>query len=119
MFEGVHYAMHSGVLAAEIAHDALTAGDCSNNVLRQYQTRLNKSYPKRNLKRFRRIPHLLTNPRLYQLYPGLAGHTAEAFFRANSEGHQKPGRFILRHLGVWGAVRLLVDGWRLLRAFFL
>ncbi len=51
--KGIHYAMKSGMLAAETVFEALVRGDTSAAVLSSYQTRLAASYVIRDLYRVR------------------------------------------------------------------
>ncbi len=118
IYEGVHYAMHSGVLAAEVAHKALERGDVTARGLADYPRRLEKSYVGRNLKLFRHVPVMLANPRLYGFYPESMTRAAEEFFRAEAGGHQKLGRLLWRHVGKRAGLRGLRDLWQALRAFF-
>lgn len=118
LYEGVHYAMHSGILAAETAHEALGRGDFSVRVLRAYPRRLAKSYVARNLKIFRHAPPFLAGRRLYGFLPEAACRTAEEFFRADGRGHRKLGAILWGQVGLRRMPGLLRDGWRMLRAFF-
>lgn len=119
IYEGVHYAMHSGLLAAETALEALQRGDASAAVLRGYERRLEASYVMRNLRTFRHVPALLTNARMFTHYPDALARVAEDFFRADAAGHAKLGALLRRHLlrpvglraalrDAWGALRALV-----------
>jgi electron transfer flavoprotein-quinone oxidoreductase len=119
IYEGVHYAMHSGMLAAETALEALQRGDFSAAVLAGYERRLAESYVMRNLRTFRNVPGLLSNPRMYGHYPDALCRVAEDFFRADAAGHAKLGTLLRRHLlrpiglraalrDAWGALRALV-----------
>ena len=118
LYEGVHYAMHSGVLAAEVAHEALAKGDLSARGLAEYPRRLDASYVARNLKRFRHVPALLTNPRMYGLYPEALCRVAEDFFAAEESGHRKLGPLLRRHFGRVPAVTALRDLWAMARGLF-
>jgi len=51
--KGIHYAMKSGMLAAETIYDALAAGDTSAPALAAYESRLQTSYVMRDLYRVR------------------------------------------------------------------
>jgi len=44
--EGIHYAMHSGKIAAEVVGDALVSHNYSDDALSQYQTRWKKQFGK-------------------------------------------------------------------------
>ena len=119
IYEGVHYAMHSGVLAADVAHEALARGEVSAKALAAYPKLLGASYVGRNLKLFRHVPKLLAGARVYQFYPEALGRVAEDFFRADEHGHEKLLRLLLRHLGRGGYLRAVKDLWRALRGFFI
>jgi electron transfer flavoprotein-quinone oxidoreductase len=117
LYEGVHYAMHSGLLAAETALEALEAGDFRAARLRRYEQRLDASYVMRNLKAFRHVPGLLTNPRMFAHYPDALCRVAEDFFRAEAGGHAKLGALLCRHvLRPVGLRAALSDAWGALRA---
>ena len=53
--KGIHYAMHSGILAARAIFRALKAGDVSEVGLRSYTEAVNASYIMKDLKRTRNI----------------------------------------------------------------
>jgi len=118
MFEGVHYAMNSAVIAAEVADKALKQKDTSIKFLRAYQRKMARSYPVRNLKLFRKVPSVLANPRMYSVYPELACNIADDFFRAREAGHQKIWPILRKRLGVKGLIVFVIDNWRMARAFF-
>ena len=117
IYEGVHYAMHSGILAGETALEALDAGDFSTRVLKRYQQRMDASYVSRNLKTFRRVPALMTSPRMFTVLPDALCRAAEDFFRADESGHEKLLPLLKRHfVKRGGLLPLLKDLWRMLRA---
>jgi electron transfer flavoprotein-quinone oxidoreductase len=116
IYEGVHYAMRSGILAADVAHEAIGKGDVSAGALGEYPRRLDASYVTRNLRAFRHIPAVLTNPHIYAFYPEAVCRMAEDLFRADAAGHAKLLTIALRHLrrrGLWGAAK---DLWQIARA---
>ena len=53
--KGIHYAIHSGILAARTIFRALKAGDVSEAGLRSYTESVNASYIMRDLKRTRNV----------------------------------------------------------------
>ena len=119
LYEGVHYAMHSGILAAQTAHHALGVGDASRRVLARYQKELYQGYVGRNLRLFKTAPRLLVRPALYNALPQGMCLVAEAFFRAEETGHKKLGALLQRHIlkrtGLLGALK---DAWLTIRTFF-
>jgi len=118
IYEGVHYAMHSGVLAAEVAHEALAKGDVSERALSEYPRRLDRSYVTHNLRAFRHVPALIANPRLYAHYPDAMCRVAEDFFRADENGHEKLAVLLRKHVGRAGLLNGLKDAWAAARAMF-
>lgn len=118
IYEGVHYAMHSGVLAAETAHQALEKGNVSKGGLSNYPKALGKSYVSQNLKTFRRVPALLTNSRMYHVLPEAVCQVAEDFFRAEATGHQKLLSLFFRRFRPHGLFKSIQDLWFSARAFF-
>ena len=59
--KGIHYAMKSGMLAAETIWDALAAGNTSASALASYATRLGASYVMRDLYRARNFRHAFSS----------------------------------------------------------
>ncbi len=55
--KGIHYAMHSGILAARTAFKALKAGDYSSNTLKSFDEDLKSSYVFKDLKKVRNMRH--------------------------------------------------------------
>ncbi len=119
IYEGVHYAMHSGILAAQTADQALAAHDFSARMLKSYEKRLYQSYVGRNLRQFKTAPQLLVRPALYGVLPQGMCHVAESFFCAEEMGHRKLGWLLYRHiLKPTGFFSTLKDAWLTLRTFF-
>lgn len=119
IYEGVHYAMHSGYLAAEAAHSALARGDTSARELAGYVRALDASYVTRNLRAFRHVPELIANPRMYSHLPHALCGIAEDFFRADAGGHAKLLPLLYRHLVRGQPLAALHDVWSTVRAMFL
>lgn len=118
LYEGVHYAMHSGILAADTAHAALSRGDVSARGLAGYPRALDASYVTRNLRTFRHVPGLIANPRMYSHLPSALCGVAEDFFRADALGHDKLLSLLYRRLVRGQAVAALRDLWQAARALF-
>ena len=68
--KGIHYAMKSGMLAAETIVEALVRGDTSGAVLSSYETRLASSYVMRDLYRARNFRRAFACGRLAGLLLG-------------------------------------------------
>lgn len=65
--KGIHYAMKSGMLAAETIVEAVVAQDASASILSSYETKLASSYVMRDLYQVRNVRRAFT----WGLYPGL------------------------------------------------
>lgn len=117
LYEGVHYAMHSGILAADAVHAALQRGDVSARGLAAYPRALEASYVTRNLRAFRHVPALVTNPSIYSHLPQALCRVGEDFFRADASGHRKLLPLLYRHLARGRLAAAAHDLWLTARAF--
>lgn len=91
--EGANYAIMSGAAAAEAVKRAKKNKDFSRRGLSVYPELLKDHGVLADLKKFKHAPHFFTNPRLYQVYPEMACHLAEAVFSVDPE--PKKGLFAL------------------------
>lgn len=89
ILEGANYALASGVAAAETVVRAKKTGDFTRKTLSYYPERLKKSFVLKDLTTFRRAPHLLENPRIYNVYPGLACDLAGKIFTNDGEPRKR------------------------------
>jgi len=85
--EGMNLAMTSGWLAAEVAAEALAAGNVSAAYLARYEQELKNSFVLRDLKTFRRAIDFLHRDQLFTVYPQVVARLMEDVFR--SDGHPK------------------------------
>lgn len=114
--EGMDYAIASGMAAGETAVEAIGRGDVSARGLGTYRDRLEANGMLPALRRFRRVPNLLCNPRLHGQYPEAAFCAVERWFAVDGRerrGLVRSAREALR--GRIGVRQLLVDGlnaWR-------
>ncbi len=69
--KGIHLAMKSGMLAAEVALEGLEKGDFSENLTSQYEAKIQASYVKKDLYRVRNFHHTLSQGIVASL-PGIA-----------------------------------------------
>lgn len=79
--EGINLASQSGVLAAQAVVAAHRSGDFSKKGLDEYRRLLNDSYVMRDLKMYRKAPHMLHNDRIYKEYPELMTSFMEQIYR--------------------------------------
>ncbi len=66
---GMEFAVASGVVAADVAVEALAKGDVSKVSLAQYEKRLGESFVLRDMETFQHSKEVLENPRLFTVYP--------------------------------------------------
>lgn len=82
---GMEFAVASGVMAAEVAGEALDRGDASAQFLSLYERKLKESFVLRDMETFRGSREVLENPRLLTAYPKFVCELAESLFTVGSE----------------------------------
>ena len=65
---GMNFAIASGILAADTVVECKQKNDFSEKGLSLYKKKVEKSYIHKNLKKFRKVDKLLSNPRLFNRY---------------------------------------------------
>jgi electron transfer flavoprotein-quinone oxidoreductase len=86
-FEGMNYAISSGIAAAQTVRNAVSAEDFSKSQLSSYRHHLEKWGIIGNLKRFKHAPGFLSNPRLHTEYAETINAIARNTFKG--EGQRK------------------------------
>ena len=66
---GMEFAVASGVLAGEVASEAIDKGNTSEAFLSLYEKRLKESFVLPDMETFRRSKEVLENKRLFTVYP--------------------------------------------------
>ena len=87
--EGMNFAIASGLAAAEAAKMAKESGDFSQEGLASYRKYLEKTFVLKDLKTFRHMPDLLTNPRIYEAYPSIACGVARRIYGVTGQPRKK------------------------------
>jgi electron transfer flavoprotein-quinone oxidoreductase len=77
---GMEFALASGVMAAEVADEALSKGDVSAQSLSSYESRLKESFVLRDMETFRHTRTILENPRFLTVYPKFVCELIETIF---------------------------------------
>ena len=118
--EGVNFAIASGMIAAEVAAEALASNDVSAAGLAGYRRRLEEIFVLKDHRKLRRVPSLVLGDRVQQQYPQLACNLVERMFRVDNPdpkpGLARIGRDELRRAGL--RVRDLArDAWTAARSF--
>jgi len=116
--EGINLASQSGVLAGKAVVAAHQTGDFSRKGLDVYRRLLNDSYVIKDLKLYRKAPHMLHNDRIYQEYPELVTSFMEYIYRIDGAPKENLSRLFLRSAREKvGLKNLALDGlsaWRAL-----
>lgn len=87
--EGANLALASGVAAAETIIAAKKRKDFSAKSLASYQNRLSNTFVLKDLDTFKRAPHFLDNPRLYNTYPWIACDLAAKLFTNDGQPRER------------------------------
>ena len=77
---GMEFAVASGVIAAEVANEALDRQDTSEHFLSLYEKRLQESFVLPDMETFRHSKEILENKRLFTVYPKFLCELLDAVF---------------------------------------
>ena len=114
--EGINLASQSGVIAGKAALAAHAEGDFSKRGLSVYKKLLEDSYVIKDLKLFRKAPHMLHNNRIYREYPEMMCNFMENIYKIEGAPKNNVSRVFLRSAREKvGLGNLLADGfsaWR-------
>ena len=94
--EGINLASHSGVLAGRAVVAAHQAGDFSRRGLQAYRQLLDDSYVIKDLKLYRKAPHMLHNDRIYNEYPELVCGMMEYIYRIDGAPKENLSKLFLK-----------------------
>jgi electron transfer flavoprotein-quinone oxidoreductase len=89
-FEGVNFAIGSGLAAGRAADRAIASGDVSRRGLLSYRQDLEQQFVLADHRRLRKAPRLLLSERLQQRYPSMLCDLAEGVFTVTNP-EPKPG----------------------------
>lgn len=118
--EGSNLAIKSGILAAQTVIEAKNKKDFSKKTLSLYKKKIEESFIIQDLKKYRRLPHLLhTRNELFSRYPQLASEIAAELLTVDGRSKaEKEKKIIAKILGThslcgWG--KMAFDFWRATR----
>jgi electron transfer flavoprotein-quinone oxidoreductase len=115
--EGINLASQSGVLAGKAVVAAVEAGDLSRKGLEVYRRLMNDSYVIKDLKLYRKAPHMLHNDRIYNEYPELMTSFMEQIYRIEGAPKENLSKLFLKSAREKvGLGNLLADGFGAWRA---
>ncbi|HTG81470.1 MAG TPA: FAD-dependent oxidoreductase [Geobacteraceae bacterium] len=116
--EGINLASHSGVLAGKAVIAAAGKGDFSRKGLEIYRQLLNDSYVMKDLKLYRKAPHMLHNDRIYNEYPELVTSLMEYIYRIEGAPKENISKLFLKaareKVGLGNLVGDALSAWRAL-----
>jgi len=116
--EGINLATQSGVLAGQATIEAHRQRDFSKSGLRAYRTLLEESYVLKDLKMYRRTPHMLHNDRIYTQYPELVCGLMDEIYRIDGQPKETMTKLLLRKaketIGLKNLLADVYSGWRAL-----
>jgi electron transfer flavoprotein-quinone oxidoreductase len=112
--EGANFAIASGAAAAETIIEAKKTGDFSKTTLSRYQTRLEQSFVLKDLETFKKAPHFLENPRLYEKYPEFVCDMAEKIFTNDGKPREKTIKLLKQAMdGRISFLQIIRDLWQI------
>jgi electron transfer flavoprotein-quinone oxidoreductase len=94
--EGINLASQSGVLAGQAVVAAHAAGDFSKRGLRVYRQLMDESYVLKDLKMYRKAPHMLHNDRIYNEYPEMVCSMMEQIYRIDGAPKESLTKLFLK-----------------------
>ncbi len=116
--QGMDFAMHSGILAAETVLEARAAGDFSAATLQRYRERLEQSYVLQNMRNFQAAVRLLHEPVMRERLPRLACDLGRAVFQVENRPTPKLRQIIRdvarRHGSPLELLKLAYRAWKAL-----
>lgn len=114
--EGINLASQSGVIAGEAVVAAHRDRDFSRSGLSVYKKLLEESYVLKDLKLYRKAPHMLHNNRIYREYPELMCNFMENIYKIDGAPKENITKLFLKSAKEKvGLGNLLADGfsaWR-------
>ncbi|HVJ48620.1 FAD-dependent oxidoreductase [Desulfitobacterium sp.] len=118
--EGSNLAMTSGLIAGQVAAEAIKSGDISAHGMSVYETRLRDSFVVKDLYKYRNINHFFEkNPHFFKVYPEIVSNAARTFFSANetpkSEGFKQIGKMMFERRSKGAMFSDIFGAWRALK----
>ncbi len=104
ILEGANFAMAAGAGAGQTVIRAREKNDFTASTLAHYESLLRDRFVLKDLRTFRRAPHFLENPRIYQDYPELACGMMRSIF--HSDGQPRKNSFAVLRESMKGKVGL-------------
>ncbi len=114
--QGMDYALHSGVLAAETIVEAHKSGDFTKNTMKTYRDKLEKSFVLQDMKNFQGAVEFLHSKQMFESVPGLVCDFGKQFFSIKNEPTPKTrhmlSKSVKKHSSYWQLLKLGIKGAR-------
>jgi electron transfer flavoprotein-quinone oxidoreductase len=115
--EGINLASHSGIVAGDAVVEAHHNKDFSRRGLSTYKKNLEDSYVLKDLKLFRKAPHMLHNNRIYHEYSQMMCSFMESIYKIEGKPKKNITSLFLRSaIDKVGLKNLMADGFNAWRA---
>ena len=112
--QGMDYAMHSGMMAAETVIEAKQKGDFSASTLKAYRDKLENSFVLKDMKNFQDAVHFLHSKQMFETVPNLVCDFGKQFFSIKNEPTPKTRQMltnsIKKHSSYWELLKLGLKG---------
>jgi electron transfer flavoprotein-quinone oxidoreductase len=112
--QGMDYALHSGILAAETIVEAKQAGDFTSTTLKKYRDKLEDSFILKDMRKFQDAVHFLHSKEMFENVPSLVCDFGKQFFTIKNEPTPKTREMltssIKKHSGYWQLLKLGLKG---------
>jgi electron transfer flavoprotein-quinone oxidoreductase len=117
--EGSNLAMISGKIAGEVAAQAITSGDVSDQAMTVYETRLKESFVLKDLHHYRHMAAFFEdNPHLLKVYPKLFSKAAKMYLTADGVPKKERQKEIIKmafeNRSLAGFMKDVYGAWRAL-----
>jgi len=116
--EGINLATQSGVIAGQATIEAHKQKNFSKSGLSVYRRLLEDSYVLKDLKLYKRVPHMLHNDRIYSQYPELVCGLMDKIYRIDGTPKQTMTKMLLsaakEKVGLKNLLADVFTGWRAL-----
>jgi len=110
ILEGANLAMAAGIAAGQTVINAKAQNDFTASALSRYESLLKESFVMKDLQTFRRAPHFLENPRIYNDYPEWACSMMRGIFSGNGKPRKNTLEVVKKSMkGKIGIMQLVGD----------
>lgn len=114
--QGMDFAMHSGVLAAQTVLEAKGNGNFTAAFLKRYREKLEESYVMKDLRKFQSAVHFFHNREMFTTVPQIVNDFGRQFFSVKNAPTDKVpsmlAKAIKKHSTFWNMIKLGLKGAR-------